>query len=49
MTFDIRFNLISSILQLHKDDQSVPITNIVKLKDEKSFAVTYPANNYEFA
>jgi hypothetical protein len=28
VTFDIRYNIVSSVLQLQNDGQSVPITNI---------------------
>jgi hypothetical protein len=48
LTYDVRFNLISSVLQLNKDEVAVPITDIIKLKNNQ-FCITYPALNYEFA
>ena len=49
LTYDIRFNLLSSALQLCKDNQSLPITNIIKVRQENKFCITYPSANYEFA
>ena len=45
LTYDVRFNLISSVLQLYKDEVAVPITNIIKLKNNQ-FCITYPSLNY---
>lgn len=32
LTYDIRFNILSSALQLYKENQSLPITNIIKVR-----------------
>lgn len=49
VTYDIRFNIISSVMQLMKEGQSLPITNIIKHPAASRYTLTYPSLQYEFA
>jgi hypothetical protein len=54
VNFDIRFNVVSSVLQLQNESERLPVTNIVSVpfmneRQEELFALTYPSRNYEFS
>jgi hypothetical protein len=54
INFDIRYNIISSVLQLYNDKETLPITNIYPCplaidQREQMFAFTYPSKHYEFS
>lgn len=53
VNFDIRYNVISSVLQLQGERETLPVTNIVNVptfndSSDELFALTYPSKYYEF-
>ena len=54
VNFDMRFNVISSVLQLQNERETLPVTNIVSVpflteQQDELFAFTYPGKPYEFS
>ena len=53
VNFDIRYNVISTVLQLRSDKEALPVTGIYQCppqpdQKEQLFAFTYPSRNYEY-
>lgn len=51
VNFDIRYNVISSVLQLRSDKEALPVTGIYQCpsvpdQKEQLFAFTYPTRHY---
>jgi hypothetical protein len=54
INFDIRYNVISSVLQLRSDKEALPVTGIYQCptqadQKEQLFALTYPSRHYEYS
>ena len=54
VNFDIRYNIISNVLQLYSENEPLPITGVSPCvlqggQKDQLFALTYPSRHYEFS